>query len=820
MALPASWTQVKVFGTYLRLNGTPNTGQIWFDSSTPVSVQDETGTTVLVVPQRIVADLDTNGYFEVMLPATTDRAVDPQGWTYQVKERIADGLEYSIDVPAELVSLNLVPMRPKLPDSSLIPPTLNYLTTEDLGNTVARQGDVNTLNSFAATAAANSTAALSTANDAQTAANNAAQTATTAANTANDAKNLALTFNDTVSQASADASAALTAATQAQTDATTALNNTTQASTDASNALTAATAAQTAANNASSAASAAQTTANGLSDQITAANNTANAASTTANNASAGLAQFESDLASGAAGKGTTLVGYDAVTTLKQKLDNMDTAIASGGGGGGGGTFTPPGTGAVVRSIQNKLLDFPVSVLDYHQSTDGSNYTPAVTRALAVSKSIFFPRGTYLLNTAISMVEGMCIIGDAGSLNGGTILNCNSSFLINPDKGGGAGARKHIQISNLNIKGNNSGKVGIDGEMGGFIDQCSIAGFSDGVNNPAAFLTRYSRINFANCTGFALNLSDFNGGTVTQCQFTGSCAQSIQTALAATDGGGQGYPFVISQNLYNIGSAQANKSMNILWGTFEFKQNYCEDYSGVDQGTVFVEVRVSKYGTGPFSVKFNEVNGKGDLHYGVMVVAPDEISTVTTGGEICYNRFEGISNEVHFGDKNATTHSHIEGVKIWGNTAGDTGVMTVDGGTCYRPYARSTWTGSVAITSSTPTALAIGAAATDIVADNRGGFSGSNYYKAPKDGLYEIYAKVTATAASYIAAMMAGIYVNGTLVEDGYTAVGASGKETIPLTAKLQLASGDTITVRAGSGDTAVGASFEIVYIAPSDGWS
>src|SRR5690242_2615836 len=175
MALPATWNQVKVYGTYLRLDGTPNAGQIWFDSATPVNIQDDNGDTVLVIPKRTTVDLDTNGYFEVLLPATTDTDDDAVGWTYQDKQRITGRPEYSIELPADLVSLNLVPMRPKAPDT--ISPTINYLTTEDLGNTVGRQGDINTLNTQVATALADATNAVNTVNSLSTTVTQAADTA-------------------------------------------------------------------------------------------------------------------------------------------------------------------------------------------------------------------------------------------------------------------------------------------------------------------------------------------------------------------------------------------------------------------------------------------------------------------------------------------------------------------------------------------------------------------------------------------------------------------------------------------------------------------
>jgi len=58
MALPASWTEVQVFGTYTNRDGSPASGWITFESRQIVTVDG-----VTVIPRTITAQLDGTGYF-------------------------------------------------------------------------------------------------------------------------------------------------------------------------------------------------------------------------------------------------------------------------------------------------------------------------------------------------------------------------------------------------------------------------------------------------------------------------------------------------------------------------------------------------------------------------------------------------------------------------------------------------------------------------------------------------------------------------------------------------------------------------------------
>lgn len=467
--------------------------------------------------------------------------------------------------------------------------------------------------------------------------------------------------------------------------------------------------------------------------------------------------------------------------------------------------------------VSDVLDALPVSPTRFWRSGDGTNYQPAATRALAFSKSILWPRGTFNIATPISMVENMTMAGDEGSyMNSTTTLTCPNGFLLNPDKGGGAGARKHIRLRNLNINGNSSGKTAVDGEMGGWIERCSFANFGNCINNPASFLTRYVECYF-DSSDIALNLSDFNGGSIVRCSFSGKLGKAIDTnTLAPTDGGGQGFPYSIHECMFNTSNSYQSAAMVTLAGTFQFENNYFEDYSSATGNTVFVEVIVNKFFKSSFSVRFNEMNGKGNVKYAVQVRGTStDGNLIQCGGVISNNRMLGFSHPVHFGDLGASTHSAAEGIRVFDNGAND---GSVENGSPYRPFGRSTWTGSLDISSATPVNIPIGTGST-IVSDNRGGFDGTNRYTAKKDGLYIVQAKVSVSAATAKTAVTAQLNLNSNVVETDYTNLAAGSKESLRLNATLRLSAGDALTLLCANGDTAIASSFNIHWVCPTDGW-
>lgn len=88
MALP---TLITVKGTYLKLDGTPETGTIQFFSTVFAL---KSGDRSAVVPSEIKIYLDDTGSFEIQLPASNDPAWIPVGWTYKVVLRLSSN--YSV----------------------------------------------------------------------------------------------------------------------------------------------------------------------------------------------------------------------------------------------------------------------------------------------------------------------------------------------------------------------------------------------------------------------------------------------------------------------------------------------------------------------------------------------------------------------------------------------------------------------------------------------------------------------------------------------------------------------------------------------------
>lgn len=101
-------------------------------------------------------------------------------------------------------------------------------------------------------------------------------------------------------------------------------------------------------------------------------------------------------------------------------------------------TFTASGTGAVARTVESKLRDF-INVKDYGAVGDGStDDSSAIQAAINAAKPtsvaanglpdnssvIYFPKGTYLVNTSISVWSGIILFGNgaASTLKAGPSL--------------------------------------------------------------------------------------------------------------------------------------------------------------------------------------------------------------------------------------------------------------------------------------------------------------------------------------------------------------------------------------------------------------
>ena len=90
-------TLITVQGTYLKPDGTPETGTVTFRSE--VSVLSSATETVMA-PGPIRKTLDETGSFSVEIPATNDPAWSPEGWTYAFHAKLSEAsLHFHVLVP-------------------------------------------------------------------------------------------------------------------------------------------------------------------------------------------------------------------------------------------------------------------------------------------------------------------------------------------------------------------------------------------------------------------------------------------------------------------------------------------------------------------------------------------------------------------------------------------------------------------------------------------------------------------------------------------------------------------------------------------------
>lgn len=122
MTLPGNMSLVTVYGRFIRLNGTPQVGQVSFSPS--VSVILNRAADVIISGAVFTATLDSTGYFEINLPATDDPDLDPTGFTYTVSEpsgRAAYAMALPMGVPGGRVDLiDVLPATPSPGQTSIL----------------------------------------------------------------------------------------------------------------------------------------------------------------------------------------------------------------------------------------------------------------------------------------------------------------------------------------------------------------------------------------------------------------------------------------------------------------------------------------------------------------------------------------------------------------------------------------------------------------------------------------------------------------------------------------------------------------------------
>jgi hypothetical protein len=113
-AIPAGIPTVHVHGRYLNLDGDPLSGSVTFSVPALLTFADED----LFIAGPVTAKLDAQGAFSVYLPATDAPGMNPEGWTYTVKESLASvsvSRTYALLLPADVPDVDLSDVAPADP---------------------------------------------------------------------------------------------------------------------------------------------------------------------------------------------------------------------------------------------------------------------------------------------------------------------------------------------------------------------------------------------------------------------------------------------------------------------------------------------------------------------------------------------------------------------------------------------------------------------------------------------------------------------------------------------------------------------------------
>jgi len=119
--------------------------------------------------------------------------------------------------------------------------------------------------------------------------------------------------------------------------------------------------------------------------------------------------------------------------------------------------FTQQGTGAVSRSVQNKLEDV-VSVKDFGAKGDGTtDDTAAIHAALTASKCVFLPAGTYIVTGITFKQVGQALIGESNKSSILKLKENSNTFVLDTNE------FSQIRIENLLLDGNRDNNTGSKG---------------------------------------------------------------------------------------------------------------------------------------------------------------------------------------------------------------------------------------------------------------------------------------------------------------------------------------------------------------------
>jgi len=108
-----------------------------------------------------------------------------------------------------------------------------------------------------------------------------------------------------------------------------------------------------------------------------------------------------------------TFTWYRRLSSGSELVDPLATSAALAAPGGSALVgFIQSGTGAVTRTVQGKISEYPVSLTDYH-TTGGSDYSPSLGMAIDAATNIFLPdvgaTVAFQTNITRTLGEGECL---------------------------------------------------------------------------------------------------------------------------------------------------------------------------------------------------------------------------------------------------------------------------------------------------------------------------------------------------------------------------------------------------------------------------
>lgn len=257
-------------------------------------------------------------------------------------------------------------------------------------------------------------------------------------------------------------------------------------------------------------------------------------------------------------------------------------------------TFLQDGTGAVVRTMNDKAKEH-VSVKDFGAVGDGTtNDTAAIQAAINAANGIFFPSGIYLVNDQINLKSDLLMFGEGGAK---IVLQAGvTPYVLRGD------ATNNVTIHDLEIEGNGASgfsTVYITNSTNVTVDNCKITkSGSTALYFVGCLFAKVENCTLSNNFYYGLEFRDCVGCKA----IANQCADNGNTGVA-TFTGGRGIMLWRSRGCYIAGNRFINNSeygfriyseaadattsyQNVVTGN-TFQDNVRADLVLYDEGAVF-----------------------------------------------------------------------------------------------------------------------------------------------------------------------------------------------------------------------------------------